>query len=697
MTTPTLPPAIAGRRYRLFALGTTALVAASASAAAQQAIQLQPLSIEGTRPAESLTVPDTETARRTIEQTPGAVAVIPGTAWRDTPATTLKDVLDYTPGVFVQPKWGEDSRFSIRGSGLSRNFHMRGVAILQDGVPINAADGSSDFQELDPTAFRYTEVFKGANALRYGANYIGGAINFVSPTGYDADSFSARADIGSFGFRRLQGSSGGSYGAVDGFVTGSWQEQDGFRDHSRGKSTRASGNVGWRITDNLETRFYFNAVDLQQEIPGSVTRQAALTNPKAAAAGNLVQHYQRNMQSWRVANKTTLKLGGTTFEVGGYAVNKDLLHPIYQYLDYEYRDFGAFGRVTDERQIAGHRNRLTLGVNLASGKVDNKQYVNLPGAGRGALLSASKDSSTTTVVYGENSFEVVKDVSLVAGGQFVQARRKREDRFPDATDTSGKNDYDFFNPKVGVLWQVDPGWQVFANLSRSGEAPTFGELNFTNVVLADTKAQKATTLEVGTRGRRPDYSWDLALYRMQIKNEFQFFDLGGGNYQVTNADKTIHQGIEVGGGWAFARGLFEGGSTPDRLWLNTAYTFSDFRFDGDRNWGDNKLPGAPRHYLRAELLYRNPNGFYLGPNVEWVPQAYFVDNANTLKTESYALLGFRAGYDFDEHVSMFVDARNLLDTKYIASTSVAAVANPNSALFEPGAGLAVYGGLRVRW
>ena len=92
------------------------------------------------------------------------------------------------PGVFVQPKWGEDSRLSIRGSGLSRNVHGRGVQLLMDGViPITTADGGSDFQEIDPTAYRYIEVYKGANALRYGANQLGGAINFVMPTGYDAD------------------------------------------------------------------------------------------------------------------------------------------------------------------------------------------------------------------------------------------------------------------------------------------------------------------------------------------------------------------------------------------------------------------------------------------------------------------------------------------------------------------------------
>ncbi len=107
------------------------------------------------------------------------------------------------PGVFVQPKWGDDTRLSIRGSGLSRNFHLRGLQLYMDGIPINTADGYGDFQEIDPTAYRYIEVYKGANALRFGANSLGGAINFVMPTGYDADAFGARVDMGSFGFHKL--------------------------------------------------------------------------------------------------------------------------------------------------------------------------------------------------------------------------------------------------------------------------------------------------------------------------------------------------------------------------------------------------------------------------------------------------------------------------------------------------------------
>ena len=652
---------------------------------------LQNITVYGT--AHSLTAPTTEGAEAQISEIPGGAEIVGDDAWRNTPARTLKDVLDFTPGVFAQPKWGEDTRLSIRGSGLSRNFHLRGVQLFQDGVPINFSDGGADFQEIDPTAFRYTEVYKGGNGLRYGANALGGAINFVSPTGYDTSLFDGRADIGSFGFYRAQASTGGNNGVVDGFLTGSWLRQEGFRRHSAGHSAHGTGNVGWRIADNVETRFYLAGVDLKQEIPGSVTRAAALSDPRTPLPGNVLQNYQRNMTTWRLSNKTAVQLENVLIEFGGYIVEKHLIHPIYQYLDYRYHDFGGFGRVTGEGSVGGHNDRFALGVTQTAGWADNNQSVNLPGAVKGALLSKSTDRATNTIVYGENGFDLMPKVTLVAGLQYVHAVRRRADQLPAPPDTSGRANYNFLNPKLGLLWQVKPEWQIFGNVSWSGEAPTFSELNFTNAALASLNAQRATTYEIGTRGKRDGVTWDVSLYRSNIRHEFQFFDLGGGNYQVVNANNTVHQGIELGGGFAIWRDAGDGAE----IRLNAAYTFSDFRFDNDPVWKDNQLPGAPAHYLRAELLYKHPAGFYAGPNIEWVPEAYPVDNAHNLSTQSYALLGVRAGYDFNEHLSVFVDARNLADEKYIASVSTAAVANAGSALFEPGSGRAVYSGLRFRW
>ncbi|WP_398475010.1 TonB-dependent receptor family protein [Tardiphaga sp.] len=646
----------------------------------------------------SLTVLTAQQALRQIQQTPGGVALVTADQWKNsTPSNTIKDILDYVPGVIAQPKWGDDTRLSIRGSGLSRNTHLRGLQLYMDGIPINTADGYGDFQEIDPTAYKYVEVFKGGNALRFGANSLGGAINFVTPTGRDPWLNAVSLDMGAFGFRRLQASTGGANGPWDGFITASTQSSDGYRDHSYGNATRVSGNVGYQFSPDFETRFYLNANTVQQRIPGSVSKTSALNSPQTAAAGNLTNDYQRNIDTVRLANKTTIRLDNTTIDIGVFGVDRHLMHPIFAYLDYSYQDYGGFARATDDREIGGYRNVFVAGVNLINGRIDNKQYVNLAGQ-RGALTYSSIDRSENTSVYAENSLYVLPNVALIGGTQFLYATRKREVLLGTG---SGETEFNLWSPKGGVLWNIDPTWQAYANVSRSAELPSFGEsvsgtgnpvIPFTSI-----RPQRATTYEIGTRGRRPDLTWELTGYRANISDELQCLYSSNGSCNVSNADRTIHQGIEAGLGIAVLKGMFDAGPQPDRLWLNMAYTLNDFRFDNDAIYGNNVLPGAPRHYLRAELLYKHANGFYLGPNVEWVPESYYVDSANTLKTEPYALLGLKAGVDNGGTYSGYIEARNIFDTRYIASASIINQAAANATLFEPGTGRAIYAGIKARW
>jgi iron complex outermembrane recepter protein len=661
----------------------------------------------------SLGVPTTAEARRDATFAPGAVSVVPDTAYKNmTPAATIKDVLDYVPGVFVQPKWGDDSRLSIRGSGLSRNFHGRGVSLLMDGIiPISTADGNSDFPEIDPSAYRYVEVYKGTNALRFGANALGGAINFVTPTGYDSNLFGASVDFGSFGLRKATVTSGAVAGAADYFVSFAALEQDGFRDHSQGESQRLSMNVGYRITPDVETRFYLNANRIHQDIPGAVTKANALLNPSGAftAPGtpvtfsgqgndNVDRDYQRNLDTLRVANRTTVHMGGgTVIEVGGFYMDRHLDHPIFAVVDNQHNEYGGFGRLLNDQMIGGYRNRLTAGVALHQGDVRGKLFRNELGT-KGALFSDAEQTSRNTTIYVENALFVLPQVALVAGTQFVSASRKLDDQFLANGDQSGEKEFSFWSPKAGVVWDVTPTAQVFANISRGGEAPTFSEITITGAATTSLKVQEATTFEIGTRGAADGLKWEIAAYRSNLENEFQCLSTGAaGTCTQTNIAQSIHQGVEIGASARLLSGVFARGSRPDELWLNSAYTFSDFRFDNDAAFGDNQLPGAPRHYVRSELLYKHPSGVYFGPNVEWVPEAFFVDSKNTVKTESYALLGAKIGFDDGGRWSAYLEGRNLTDEAYISSASIATSANAASVLFEPGNGRAVYGGAKFKW
>jgi iron complex outermembrane receptor protein len=689
------------RPFRAAFAALSAVAATTGLAGAQSATPLPQIVVQGTsaQPAQpgassSLTVPDTAQAITEIERTPGGVEVVPDTQFKNTPANNIKDVLGWVPGVTIQPRWGIDGRVSIRGSGLTRNYGNRGINVYMDGIPINTSDGLFDLFEIDPTAYRYVEVFKGANGLRYGANSLGGAINFVTPTGRNAPRFEARFDAGSFGYYKQQASTAAASGSFDYFVTGSAQQENGYREHSNSHLERGSANFGYRISPDAETRFYINANSWRGHLPGEVTKDQALNSPGSANSAFVQQDQQRNIDSLRVANKTTLRFGPTTVDLGVFAVNRHVMHPIYRWLDYTVEDYGAFSRVTDERFIGGFRNLLTAGINIHNGSIDYNEYTNPGGAVKGPLVFSSLDKSQNYSVYADNSFYFLKDVAFVAGGQFTTAVRNREDRFLSDGNQSGSRTYNVFTPKTGLLWDIDSTWQAFGNISRSAEVPTFDANTFATPASTNVNAQTATTYEAGTRGRRPDFTWDVSLYRADLKNELQCLTTSPFSpCAVANADRTVHQGVEAGFGVAFWKSAF---AQDDRFWFNTTYAYNAFRFDNDATYGNNRLPGVPPHSLRAEVLYKHPNGFYAGPNVEWMPEAFYSDNANTLTVDPFTLVNFRIGYDRGAGWSGYIEGRNLLDKRYISTTITAGKADPTMALFNPGTGSAIYAGLRYR-
>jgi iron complex outermembrane receptor protein len=684
-------------RLALALLGATATIALLTHDAHSQTVT-QPITVTAKPEDEAITVPNAEEAKKRIEKTAGGVDIVPAAEVRDGRAQTVKDILGYVPGVQAQSKYGqEDSRISIRGSGLSRSFHLRGTRILRDGVPITDADGSGDTMEIDPLAMDYTEIYKGANALQYGASLLGGAVNFVSPTGRSNPGFLLRQEFGSFDTTRTQFGMGAAQGNFDYYITPTYASTSGFRDHTDGDYKRLNGNIGYRFGDGAETRFFLSAADINQKIPSSLTKAQALSNPQQTAASSFVGNTKRNIDSLRGANKTTFLTDTGEVTVGAFMARKELFHPLYSppfftpVIDNDETNGGGFVKWYNDLTLAGHRNEITLGANYFAGINQARTYNNVGGS-RGALTAFDDQISRTFEIYGDNAFYVVKDVAFITGLQGTIAKRELDDKFLSNGDRSFERGYNSINPKVGLRWDYAPSSQAFVNLSWADEPPPFSELGTTGTTNA-LESQKSKTLELGMRGERGDVAWDAAIYRAWLQDELQTILVNGQSTNL-NIGSTIHQGLELGGAWTAMRNLAAQG---DKLSLRGAYTYSDFHFDNHSTYGNNDIPGAPRHFLVAELRYTHASGWYAGPNVEWVPQAYDVDNANTLKTEPYALLGAKAGYDFGGGLKMFIDGRNLLDKKYIADVSVLPTGTASSAQFNPGDGRAVYLGVEYRW
>lgn len=652
-----------------------------------------------TATADPLTASSAASAAMHLAEVPGGTAIVNTETLRRSRTSTLRDALLTVPGVYVQPRIGaEESRLSIRGSGVQRTFHLRGITLLQDGQPINNADGGADFQAIEPALMDHIAVYRGANALRYGAVSLGGSINFVSPTGRTAPGTMLRGEAGSFSYIKTVGTTAFIHGDADVFVGLSAYTQEGYREHARQENQRAFANLGWRVSPTLENRLYATYSNSNSELPGSLTKSQFEDDPRQAQSSAVNRDTKRDFPLIRLADKVAFDLGPALAEFGAGWMYKDLFHPLsFGLIDQDSNDFNGFTRISD----ASSSFRYSVGLNTSYGVTDAKtwNYVGATGHVANAQVSNQELTASNIEAYGETSMAFVERTWLVLGLQAVSATRDAADNLAVAGDQSGDDTFTALNPKAGILWEADDQIQVFANLSRSFEPPTFSEYNQANVAFgpslpqSDLEAQSAWTAEVGSRGAIEWATWDVAAYYAMVQNEYLSFDQGGGVAKTVNADDTLHIGFELGGGVRLIDEVF---TSEDGIILDGTYTFGHFTFADDDTFGDNDLPGMPQHFARAELRWERHQGIYVALIAEWQDD-WYVDFANTTEAEGELILGARLGYRTITGISAFIEGKNLADTEYAATTSIAnpasAVAAEDQQLWNPGDGLAVFVGI----
>ncbi|MGA0599015.1 TonB-dependent receptor family protein [Enterovirga sp. CN4-39] len=650
-------------------------------------------------PSGSLTVPSVEAQRTQLESIVGSVEFIDARSFENRYTNNITDVVKDTPGVYAQTRYGQEVRFSIRGSGLARGFHARGVEILQDGIPFNFADGSGDYYQIDPLALRSAEIYKGGNALLFGSSTLGGAVNFVTPTAFTAlaPAF-VRIEGGSFGAFRANAQLSGISGDADALLNVTQSHQDGFRQHQNQDYTQINANLGYRLAPGVETRFYLGIYETRQKLPGTLSLTDALNFPTRASLAAITGNQARDVSTQRLANRTTFELDIGKLDLDTWLLHKSLYHPIFQVIDQDGWTYGIAPHWSGTFDLGGYRNDLTVGARYFGGTNSALQFVNISG-NRGAQTANARQIANNYQAFIDNKFWITPELALMAGAKLFRDERDFENLFTSPVRTAGRT-YDGFSPKVGVLWQPAPTVQVFADLTKSRDVPDFSDLaqsNLNGLTFVPLQQQRAWTGEVGTRGSWDRFRWDLTFYRSAVRDELINYSTNaalGIPAATFNADRALHQGIEFGGAVELVRDV-SGPGASDTITLAQVWTWNDFRFVGDRVYGNNRLAVVPEHVLRTTLSYTRPDGFFFTPSVDWVPQGAFADFANTLRTPGYALFGIRTGTNLPNGVTIFVDARNLTNERYISDFGAITDARlVSTAIFYPGEGRSVYAGMR---
>lgn len=643
--------------------------------------------------------------------TPGAVTIVDGAEVYERSVTTLADMMRFVPGIWAESNSGADQVFfSSRGSNLdATDYDRNGIKLLQDGLPVTTADGNNHNRALDPLGARYATIAHGANALTYGASTLGGAIDFASPNARNSAPLSLFVTGGSHGQLNALGTAGMVSGSFDGQISLESKNWDGYREHTAQEGVAAYANAGMRWSGDVTTRVYLTWLQNDEELPGTLSRAQFRTDPDQASAAALNADYRKWVQTHRVATKTTWELDSrSSLEIGLSYEKQTLYHPIVDRIlvdfdgpgpleptevfsllvNTDHRDLGA----TVRYNLRAGNHDLLAGINFGDGTISGGNYRNLGGR-RNGLTEFVDNRANSTEAFVVDRWQLRDGWTLVYGTQYVSARRDVRTITAATGDTSNpEGDYSSFNPRVGITYALGKNAELFSSASRLYEAPTTFEMqDDVRGGNATLDAMHGTVFEVGTRGSAGtgiSCNWDLSLYYAQIRDEILSVDdpAAPGTSLTTNIDRTTHAGAELLLGASFPLGVAR------RIEPRLSLTLNEFSFDGNAAYGNNELPAAPRYAVRGEIVYRQDNGFYVGPTFDLIGRR-FADFSNTYRVGSYGLLGLRAGYS-GKGWEGFAELRNLLDKDYVSALTVMDRAADDAAVLYSGAPRSAYVGIR---
>src|SRR5690606_17206489 len=150
-----------------------------------------------------------------------------------------------------------------------------------------------------------------------------------TPNGKTAENpFGARVETGSWDSWRGQGHASGTAGALDFYAGGNAFRSDGYREQERSRQARGTLNLGYAFGEDNEVRAIGYAATIRQGVPGALSLEDALNNPRFAGAGVVARRQARDQDVFRGTLQTRLRLSDAlVFEGGVYATQTDLHHP----------------------------------------------------------------------------------------------------------------------------------------------------------------------------------------------------------------------------------------------------------------------------------------------------------------------------------------------------------------------------------
>ena len=284
-------------------------------------------------------------------------------------------------------------------------------------------------------------------------------------------------------------------------------------------------------------------------------------------------------------------------------------------------------------------------------------------------------------IYAKASFEVTDGLSLFADAQFRHLRYRLSGLSDKWNWTSNPEQlqslsfdekFNFFNPKLGLSWQINPYHSTYASFSVAQKEPT--RSNYTDALFTQKpNAEKLYDYELGYTFNNPCFNASVNLYYMDYKDQLV---LNGkvneiGRAISENVDKSYRMGIEISLGAQLTKWLrwdINGTWSKNRIKDYVAY-FSDSNYKQHTlNWGDTPISFSPS-FMGNSIISANYKGFNASFQTQYSTRQY-LDNLG-LKDNSldpFIVNHIHLSYDFKlpyiKQATVGASVYNLFNLKY---------------------------------
>lgn len=603
-------------------------------------------------------------------EAPAAISSITATSIDDARATSLDQLLNKTPGVFMVDLGNEQHSMSIRQPLSFKSLFL----YLEDGLPIRPTGvfNHNALLEMNQASIRQIEVIRGPSSSLYGSEAIGGAINFITLRPTSVPTASIRLQGNNLGYKRADLRASATLGNLGIAFSGYYaNRRNGFREHSDLDKLAMSLKLTYKVSEKDFLSADATIIDYKSDMTGSLDSASfygreysslhTFTRRDVWALRSKIQ-YRRY---WTPKAKTSAVVffrDNSIKQVPSYRVkddwsswgnptgNKNLAHG--ESNNNSYKSFGAL--LQHRQEFDFWKTSLTVGASvdfspnsyksnyISITKDDNGIYTDYVNEAD-SMLTDYEVGLVNPAGYAQLEMSPFRNFKFVAAVRYDAFIYNYNNNLPPTAFSGAPDNVDQFwalTPKVGVSYKIVKTSGVYANFSQGFVPPQIGEL-YRGVTIPVLKPSTYNNFEVGgwISILKDKLYIDLSLYLMDGFNEIISVRQDNGSSINQNAGQTRHMGIEYGIYYSPIKDV-----SIRLTGSNASHTFMDYNERGT-DYSGNMMPQAPTWMFNTEVIYkpRFVKGLRIGLEMMHMNK-YYMDAANTKTYQGFLIFNARAGY-----------------------------------------------------